>query len=181
MSPTLVTIGLIATTVLAAWLRFDAGSLIASWAVVAVGLGSAVASWIVRARRLPPVGLPRNVEELGAREELSPREEAEFAEGFRGWHRHQQLDAWRDIERRGPGPLILARAVLYVLWSGLLAVVIVPRQAIPASFLPGVPRFVVVLLPLLLAAVVAAVPLGLRDWKRATRAVADEERPPGPA
>ena len=179
MSPTVVTTGLIVAAILAAWLRYDAGSIVLSWVVVFGSIGGAVASWIVRARRLPEIQLPRNVEDLGAREELTPKEEAQFADELRGWHREQQLDAWRVIERQGPGALIRARAALYFLWLALPAIVLLPARALPGTLPVGLPRSVVVLLPLAAVAIAVAVPLGIRDSRRARKALADQTTPRG--
>lgn len=173
MSERVVATGLVAGALAAAWLRFDAQAVILGWLVIVSCIAGALASWILQARRLPSVQLPAIVEELGQREELTSEEEGRFADALRAWHRDRQDTAFREIARRGPGPLITRRAVLYFLWLSLVILTVVPPAAVPATFLPGLARFIVVALTTAVIAVAVAVPLGIRDWRRARHAVGD--------
>lgn len=171
MSQRVVTTGLIVGALVAAWLRFDAASVVMSWGVLLICITGAIAAWILQARRLPPTQLPPEVQELAAREELTPREEAQFKGSLQAWHRQQQEAAFREIAREGPGPLIRARTALYFLWLSLFALTILPPSTVPGTFLAPLPRFLIVVLPLGLIAVGVSVPLGIRDWRRARRAI----------
>jgi energy-coupling factor transporter transmembrane protein EcfT len=174
MSQTLVTTGLIVASILAAWLRFDLGWYLLSWLFVLLCIAGAFAAWIARGRRLPPVQLPRSVEELGGREALTREEETRFADSLRAWHHRQQRSAWDEIVRGGPGPLVAARTAFHYLWLSFFALALLPPSVVPASLLPGLPRFLVVLLPLAAVSLAAAAPLGLRDWRRARKALSEE-------
>jgi hypothetical protein len=174
MSQRVVTTGLIVAVLVAAWLRFDAAAVVMSWCVVLICLTGAIVAWILHARRLPPTQLPAEVQPLATREELTPREEAQFKGTLQAWHRKQQETAFREIADAGAGPLIRARAALYFLWLSFAALAVLPSAAVPATFLSRLPRFLIVVLPLGLIAVAAAVPLGIRDWRRARNALDSE-------
>ena len=167
----LVTAGLILGSILAAWFRFDADSVMMSWSVVMICIAGAVTGWLFQARRVPHIQLPQDVQELGTRTELTPEEEARFTEGLRAWHQHQQQNAWREIVGHGPGPLIRTRAVYYFLWLSLAALALLPPVAVPGVLLPQLPRFLIVQLPLAATALAIAAPLGIRDWRRAKKAL----------
>lgn len=171
MSERVVATGLVAGALTAAWLRFDAQAVVLSWFVIVSCIAGALASWILQARRLPSVQLPTVVEELGQREELTFQEEGQFADALREWHRNQQDNTFREIARRGPGPLIARRGALYFLWLSLVILTVVPPAVVPATWLPGLPRFILVALATAVIAVAVAVPLGIRDWRRARNAV----------
>ena len=165
--------GLLMGALVAAWLRFDAGAVVLGWCAVLISLTGAIAAWILRARRLPPVQLPAEIQDLATREVLTPHEEAEVTRTLQAWHRKQQEIAFREIERDGPGPLISARTALYFLWLSLFTLAVVPPTAVPATFLSQLPRSVIVVVGLGLMAAAVAVPLGIRDWRRARKALAD--------
>jgi hypothetical protein len=74
----------------------------------------------------------------------------------------------------GPGPLVAARTAFYYLCLSFFALALLPPSVVPASLLPGLPRFLVVLLPLAAVSLAAAAPLGLRDWRRARKALSEE-------
>ena len=166
MSERVVATGLVAGALAAAWLRFDAQAVILGWLVIVSCIAGAIASWILQARRLPSVQLPAIVE-------LTSEEEGRFADALRAWHRDRQDTAFHEIARRGPGPLITRRTVLYFLWLSLVILTVVPPAGVPATFLPGLARFIVVALTTAVIAVAVAVPLGVRDWRRARHAVGD--------
>ena len=170
----LVTAGLILGSILAAWFRFDADSLMISWSVVLICIAGAVAGWLFQARRLPHIQLPQEVQELGTRTEFTPEEEARFTDALRAWHQQQQQNAWREIVGQGPGPLIRMRAAFYFLWLSLIALALLPPMAVPSMFLPQLPRFVIVQLPLAATALAIAAPLGIRDWRRAKKALTNQ-------
>lgn len=177
MSQTLIVASLIVGSVLAAWLRFDAMWSMVGRLVALLCLAAAFAALMIRGRRLSPTQLPLTVEELGARETLTPDQEAQFADALRAWHGRQQRQAWEDIARGGPVPLMGARTALYYLWLSFLAVALLPPGAVPTSVLPELPRFLVVLLPVAAVSLVVAAPLAIRDWQRAVRALARGEAP----
>src|SRR5262245_6495169 len=141
MSQRAVTTGLITGSLVAAWLRFDVGSAVRGWCVVLMCITGAAAAWIINSRRLPSIQLPPKVEALAGREDLTAREEAEFRDALREWHRHQQAAAFHELARDGPGSLIRARGALYFLWLSFFALAVVPRGAVPSTFLPQLPRF----------------------------------------
>ena len=173
MSQRVVTVGLIVGSLVAAWLRFDAGSLLLGWGVVLACITGAAVAAILNARRLPSIQLPARVQDLAGRDELTPLEEGEFRDSLQEWHRRQQETAYREIARAGPVPQIRARAALYFLWLSFIVLAVVPRAAVPPAFLSQLPRFVIVMLPIALISVVVAVPLGIRDWRNARKALAD--------
>ena len=173
MSQRAVTTGLIVGSLVAAWLRFDAGYLLLGWCVVLMCITGAAIAGILNARRLPSIQLPARVQDLAGRDELTPAEEGEFRDSLQGWHRRQQEMAFREIASAGPEPQIRARAALYFLWLSLIALAVVPRAAIPPAFLSRLPRFLIVVLPIALISIAVAVPLGIRDWRNARKALAD--------
>jgi hypothetical protein len=156
---------------LSAWLRFDRSALLAGWIVMLVCLAAVMVTWWLEARRAPRLVLPSEVEELGARDRLTSDEEQRFAEALRAHHRQTQREAWRDIHRQEPGALIGPRAALYYFWLCVFVLAVVPPAAVPADVLPRLPRFVLVLTSLALAALAVAVPLGLRDWRQVGRSL----------
>jgi hypothetical protein len=171
MSPRTVTTGLIVGALVAEWLRFDLHAAGYSWLIMVICVAGAVVAWIRQARRVPAVQLPPVVEDLGDRTELTPGEERQFADALREWHRGQQDAAFREIAHGSPAPLIAARGALYFLWLSFAILAVVPAGAVPATFVPALPRFVIVALGTALIALTAGVPLGVRDWKRARKAV----------
>lgn len=173
MSPRVVTTGLVAGVLVAEWLRFDAHAVAYSWLVIVMGVAGAVTAWILQARRVPAVQLPSVVEAFGDRTDLTPDEEQQFADALREWHRGQQDAAFREIAREGPGPLIAARAALYFLWLSFGILAVVPAAVVRPTFVAALPRFAVVALATALVALTVAVPLGVRDWKRAKKAVGE--------
>ena len=171
MPRSFITVGLIVGSILSAWLRFDAGLVVLSSILLLLCIIGAVAGWVFEARRAPHIALPSDVQELGSRDQLTSAEEAQFADSLRTWHRHQQREAWREIDRQGPGPQIRLRAAVYYLWLCLFALTLLPPSAVPSVLLPQLPRSAIVLLPLAVAALAVAVPLGIRDWRRARRSL----------
>ena len=167
----LITVGLILGSILSAWLRFDLRFVVLSSMVFVICIIAAIAGWLYESRRLPHIKLPSDVQELSNRDQLTSAEEAQFADSLRAWHRHQQQDAWREIDRRGPGPLITLRASLYYLWLCFFALTVLPPGAVPSGLIAQLPRFAIVLLPLAVVALAVALPLGIRDWKRARRSL----------
>jgi len=166
-----MTVGLILGSILSAWLRFDAGLVALNLIVLLICVIGAFAGWVFASKRVPPIALPSDVQELGSRDQLTSEEDAQFASSLRTWHRRQQHEAWREIARQGPGPQIRLRAAFYYLWLSLFALTIVPPRAVPSLFMSQLPRCAIVLLPLALAALAVAVPLGIRDWRRARRSL----------
>lgn len=158
---------------LSAWLRFDRGLFMMSWTAVLVSVGATFTIWLLQATRAPKVAMPTEVEELSARESFTPEEEKRFVDALRAHHREDQLEAWRDIQQRGPVALIGPRAVFYYFWLCFFVLAVAPPAAVPAGLLPRLPRFLLVLLPLAVVAVAVAVPIGLRDWKRVLRSLND--------
>lgn len=138
-----------------------------------VCLAVTIAAWLHEAKRAPELSFPSEVEQLGARDQLTPDEEKRFADALRTHHRQMQQTAWRDIHRQGPGALIGPRAALYYFWLSVLAIALLPRAAVPDGLLPQLPRFLLVLLSLAVASVTVAVPLALRDWRRVVRSLED--------
>jgi hypothetical protein len=134
--------------------------------------GVMVTCWL-EARRAPRLVLPSEVEELGARDQLTPDEERRFVDALRAHHRQQQWEVWRDLRRRGPGALIGPRAAFYYFWLCVVVLAVLPPTAVPSDVLPRVPRFVLVLTSLALAVIAVAVPLGWRDWRRVVRSLED--------
>jgi hypothetical protein len=171
MLRSLITVGLIVGSIVSAWLRFDAGAVALSAIVLLLCIVGAVAGWLFDAKHAPPIVLPTDVQELGKRDQLTSAEEAQFADSLRTWHQRQQREAWRDIDRRGPGAQIRLRAAVYYLWLSFFALTVLPPRAVPSLWMSGLPRFVIVLLPLAVAALAVAVPLGVRDWQRARRSL----------
>jgi hypothetical protein len=174
MRRSLITVGLILGSILSAWLRFDAGFLVLSLIVLVICIVGAFAGWLFLARRAPHIELPSDVQELGDRDQLTSAEEARFADSLRTWHQHQQQDAWREIDRQGPGPQIRLRAAVYYLWLCLFALTVLPPTAVPSVLTSQLPRSAIVLVPLAVAALAVAVPLGIRDWRRARRSLGSE-------
>jgi hypothetical protein len=171
MLRSVITLGLILGSIVSAWLRFDAGLVALSLMVLLICIIGAFAGWVFASKRVPHVALPPDVQELGSRDQLTSDEEAQFAGSLRTWHQRQQQEAWREITRQGPGPQIRLRAAVYYLWLCLFALTVVPPKAVPSVFESQLPRFAVVLLPLAFVALTFAVPLGIRDWKRARRSL----------
>jgi hypothetical protein len=158
---------------LSAWLRFDKGALLAGWIVMLARIAAVMVIWVLAARRAPPLVFPADIEELGARARLTADEEQRFADALQAHHRQTQRDAWRDLQRQGPGALIGPRAALYYFWLCVVVLAILPPTAVPGDVLPGLPRFVLVLSALALVALAVAVPLGLRDWRRVVRSLGE--------
>lgn len=173
MLRSVITVGLVLGSIVSAWLRFDAGLVALSLIVLLICIVGAIAGWLFDARRAPHIELPSDVQELASRDQLTPAEEKQFADSLQSWHRRQQRQAWREIDRRGPGPLIRLRAAFYYLWLCLFALAVLPPSAIPRDLLSQLPRFAIVLLPLAVTSLAVAVPLGIRDWKRARRSLDD--------
>ena len=156
---------------LSAWLRFDRGNLLVGWIVMLASIaGVLVTAWL-EARRAPRLVFPSEVQELGARDQLTPDEEQRFGDALRAHHRHTQREVWRDLQRQGPGALIGPRAALYYFWLCVVVLAVLPPTAVPSDVLPRLPRFVLVLTALALAVIVVAVPLGWRDWRRVVRSL----------
>ena len=96
---------------LSAWLRFDGGAALVGWIVMLVCIAGVMLTWLREAKRAPPLVLPSEVEELGARDQLTPDEEQRFADALRAHHRQMQRDTWRELQRQGPAALIGPRLV----------------------------------------------------------------------
>ena len=160
---------------LSAWFRFDRGALLAGLFVLLVTIIGVFATWLLEARRAPPLVLPAAVNELSSRDHLTPEEERRFASELREDHYKRQLTSWRAVQRQGPASLIGPRAALYYFWSCVIVLVVVPPGVVPAHVLPLVPRFTLVLATIALATLAVAVPLGLRDWKRVLRSLESDE------
>ena len=156
---------------LSAWLRFDRGAQLAGWIVMLVCIAGVMMAWWLAARRAPAIVFPSEVQELAARDELTPDEEKRFGDALRAHHRQTQRDVWRDLQRRGPAALIVPRAAFYYFWLCVVVLAVLPPAAVPGDVLPRVPRFVLVLTSLALAAMAVAVPLGWRDWRRVVRSL----------
>ena len=162
---------------LSAWLRFERGAQLAGWIVMLVCIAGVMMAWWLAARRAPPIVFPSEVQELGARDQLTPDEERRFGEALRAYHRQAQREVWRDLQRRGPLALIGPRAAFCYFWLCVFVLAVLPRSAVPSGVLPRVPRFVLVLTSLALVVVAVAVPLGWRDWRRVVRSVEDSTDP----
>jgi len=109
------------------------------WIVMLVCIAGVMMTWWLAARRAPPLVLPSEVQELGARDQLTPDEEQRFGDALRAHHRHMQRDAWRDLQGRGPAALIVPRAALYYFWLCVIVLAILPPSAVPGDVLPRVP------------------------------------------
>jgi len=158
---------------LSAWLRFDKGALLFGWIVMLVCIAGAMVTWLREGTRAPRLMFPSEVQELGARDQLTPDEEQRFVDALRAHHRQTQREVWRDLQRRGPEALIGPRAACYYFWLCVFVLAVLPPTAVPSDVLPGLPRFVLVLMSLALAVIAVAVPLGLRDWRRVVRSLED--------
>jgi hypothetical protein len=158
---------------LSAWLRFDKGALLASWIVMLVCIAGVMVTWLLEARRAPRLVFPSEVQELGARDQLTPDDEQRFVDALRAHHRQTQREVWRDLQRQGPGALIGPRAAVYYFWLCVFVVAVLPPAAVPSDVLPRLPRFALMLTSLALAVIAVAVPLGLRDWRRVVRSLED--------
>ena len=167
----------LAGSTLSAWLRFDRGVPLVSWMVMLVCIAGVMVTWLREARHAPPIVFPSEVQELGARDHLTPDEERRFGEALRAHHRQAQREAWRDLQRRGPWALIGPRAAFCYFWLCVFVLAILPPSAVPSDVLPRVPRFVLVLTSLALVVVAVAVPLGWRDWRRVVRSLEDSTDP----
>ena len=168
--PSSVLVFLLGST-LSAWLRFDRGALLVGLFVLLISIAGVVATWLLEARRAPPLVLPNAVKELSGRQRLTPEEERRFATELREDHDNRQLKAWREIQRQGPASLIGPRVAFCYFWSCVIVLVVVPPGVVPAHTLPLAPRFALVLTTVAVATLTVAVPLGLRDWKRVLRAL----------
>jgi hypothetical protein len=71
---------LLAGSTLSAWLRFDRGVPLVSWIVMLVCIAGVMVTWLVEARHAPPIVFPSEVQELGARDQLTPDEERRFGD-----------------------------------------------------------------------------------------------------
>jgi hypothetical protein len=100
---------------------------------------------LLEARRAPRLVFPREVRELGARDQLTPDEEQRFGDALRAHHRQTQREVWRDLQRQGPGALIGPRAAFYYFWLCVFVLAVLPPTAVPSDVLPRLPRFVLVL------------------------------------
>ena len=160
---------------LSAWFRFDRGALLVGLFVLLVSIAGVFATWLLEARRAPPLVLPGAVNELSGRDHLTPEEERRFAAALREDHDKRQLETWREVQRQGPAGLIGPRAAFYYFWSCVIVLVLVPPGVVPAQVLPLVPRFALVLATIALATLAVAVPLGLRDWRRVLRSLESEQ------
>jgi hypothetical protein len=158
---------------LSAWLRFDKGALLVGWIVMLVCIAGVMVTWVFEARRAPRLMFPSEVQELGARDQLTPDEEQRFVHALRAHHRQTQRAVWRDLQRQGPGALIGPRAAFYYFWLCVFVLAVLPPAAVPSDVLPRLPRFVLVLTSLALAVIAVAVPLGFRDWRRVVRSLKD--------
>ena len=156
---------------LSAWLRFDRGPLVIGWIAMLVCLAATIAMWLREAKRVPQLSLPSDVEQLGARDQLTPEEEKRFADALQTHHREMQRKVWLTIQRQGPGALIGPRAALYYFWLCVLVIALLPATAVPDSLLPQLPRFLLVLLSLAVASLAVAAPLALRDWRNVARSL----------
>jgi hypothetical protein len=179
MRRTLITAAFILGSILAAWLRFDMGSMLASWVVMMVCIAGTLTGWVRQAKHAPTITLPPECEALSNKDEFTAEEEARFTNALKAWHAEQQRNAHLDILRRGPGSLIGPRATILYFWLSTLTLALLPPNAVHIGLMPGLPRFAVVLLPLGLVAVAVAAPLGLRDWARVRRSVEADRRASG--
>ena len=169
--PRPLAISLVLVAILAAWVRLDLGHVVLSWALVVGGLSAVIVIALGWARRVPNLQIPPEIEALQGRDFLSPEEEERLGNALRTWHSELQRDSWLEISRHGPGPLIGRRAAFYFLWSSFLVLAVLPPMVVRPQFLPGLPRFVIVLLPLAVVAMAVALALGIRDWNRARRSL----------
>ena len=130
-------------------------------------------TWLLEARRAPPLVLPSEVQEFSARDQFTPDEERRFGDALRAHHRQKQREGWRKLQRQGPWALVGTRAAFYYFWLCVFVLAVLPPTAVPSDVLPRLPRFVLVLTPLALAVIAVAVPLGWRDWRRVVRSLED--------
>lgn len=79
--------GFIFGSTLAAWLRFDTGSVALSWIVMLICIAAMLAGALLQSKRAPHLALPPEVQELGSRDDLTSEEEERFADALRAWHR----------------------------------------------------------------------------------------------
>jgi hypothetical protein len=172
--PSSVLVFLLGST-LSAWFRFDRGALLLGLLVLLASIAGVFATWLLEARRAPPLVLPGAVNELSGRDHLTPEEERRFAAELQEDHYKRQVQAWREVQRQGPASLIGPRAAFCYFWSCVIVLVVVPPGVVPAHVLPLVPRSTLVLTTVALATVAVAVPLGLRDWKRVLRSLESDD------
>ena len=136
-------------------------------------IAGVMVTWLLKARRVPRLMFPSEVQELAGRDQLTPDDEQRVVDALRAHHRQTQREVWRDLQRQGPGALIGPRAAVYYFWLCVFVVAVLPPAAVPSDVLPRLPRFVLVLTSLALAVIAVAVPLGLRDWRRVVRSLED--------
>jgi hypothetical protein len=67
--------------------------------------------------------------------------------------------------------LITTRAAFYYLWLSAFALTVLPPSFVPNVFTSQLPRFAIVVLSLASVSIAIAVPLGVRDWRRARRSL----------
>jgi hypothetical protein len=158
-------------SILAAWLRFDAGSMLLSWIVMLICIAVTLASSVRESKHAPQLTLPPECEALSSKDRLTPKEEETFTKALRAWHVQQQRKSDLEIRRRGPRSLIWPRAAIHYFWLCVFAIALLPSTSVPSRLMPQLPRSAVVLLSLAAIALAAAVPLGLRDWTRVRKSL----------
>jgi len=65
---------------------------LAGWIVMLVCIAGVMMAWWLAARRAPPIVFPSEVQELAARDELTPDEEKRFGDALRAHHRQTHVD-----------------------------------------------------------------------------------------
>ena len=141
MPRSLLMTGFVFGSTLAAWLRFDTGSVALSWIVMLICIAAMLAGALLQSKRAPHLALPPEVQEIGNRDHLTSEEDERFADARRAWHRQNQKEAWLEIQRDGPGSLIRPRAAIYYFWLSIVAVAVLPPTLVPSALIPQLPRF----------------------------------------
>jgi hypothetical protein len=166
-------VGFLLGSTISAWLRFDGGFVGMSWIVMLLSIAAIAAGLLHQAKRVLPLRSSRLVQESYAGEDLNREPGKRFVQELGKHHSHQQREVWHRIQRLGPGTLIGPRVTRYYFWLCLVALAVLPPTVVPRDLMPQLPRFAFVLVPLAVVALAVAIPLGLRDWRRAVRSLGD--------
>lgn len=75
--------GFIFGSTLAAWLRFDAGSVALIWIVMLICIAAMLAGAVRQSKRAPHLALPPEVQELSSRDHLTSEATSRSATGLR--------------------------------------------------------------------------------------------------
>ena len=147
------------TLILAGWLRFDRGMMLAAWFIVG---GIAVALVFLIERMLAKVP-PQLVDELGTGEGQAELQIAIT----RVWR-----ERWRQLERRGPAVLVRRYSIALFLVLYLVALAILSPMSL-GRIAPVVPRVVLIVGGLAVLAILLALPISRWHWRRERRLVAE--------